>query len=82
LKTVTLYSRPACHLCDRARDAILELRDRGAEFELREIDIEGDDDLHVRYMERIPVVAVDGDLVSELELDLDALRSRLDTVRG
>jgi glutaredoxin len=82
LKTVTLYSRSECHLCDRARDAILELRDRGAEFELREVDIEGDDELHARYMERIPVVAVDGDLVSELELDLDALRSRLDTVRG
>jgi glutaredoxin len=82
LKTVTLYSRPECHLCDRARDAILELGDRGAEFELREIDIEGDDELHARYLERIPVVAVDGDLVSELELDLDALRSRLDTVRG
>jgi glutaredoxin len=79
---VTLYSRPECHLCDRAREAILGLRDRGAEFELREVDIEGDDELHKRYMERIPVVAVDGDLVSELELDLDALRSRLDTVRG
>jgi glutaredoxin-like protein DUF836 len=79
---VTLYSRAECHLCDRARAAILDLRGRGMEFELREVDIEGDDELHSRYMERIPVVAVDGDLVSELELDLDALRSRLDTVRG
>ena len=78
---MTLYSRPECHLCDRAREEILGLRERGAEFELREVDIEGDDELHARYMERIPVVAVDGDLVSELELDLGALRSRLDTVR-
>jgi hypothetical protein len=80
MKTVILYSRPDCHLCDQARSAILELRDVGTEFELREVDIEGDDELLARYMERIPVVSVEGDLVSELTLDLDALRARLDTV--
>jgi hypothetical protein len=33
-----------------------------------------------RYFERIPVVNVDGEQVSELVLDAHALRSRLDTV--
>jgi glutaredoxin len=77
--TVTLYSRPECHLCDQARAAIMELR-KGRRFELQEIDIEGDDELLFRYLERIPVVAVDGEQVSELILDVDALRARLDTV--
>jgi glutaredoxin len=79
---VTLYTRPGCHLCDEARDAILRMRDKGAAFELDEIDIETDDELHRAYLERIPVVAVDGELVSELILDAGALRARLDTVRG
>jgi glutaredoxin len=82
MTTVTLYSRPECHLCDEARVAIVALRDQGLRFELREIDIEGDDELLSRYLERIPVVTVDGDQVSELVLDVDALRSRLDTVRA
>jgi glutaredoxin len=82
LRTVTLYTRPGCHLCDEARDAILRMRDKGAAFELDEIDIETDDELHRAYLERIPVVAVDGELVSELILDAGALRARLDTVRG
>jgi glutaredoxin len=78
--TVTLYSRPECHLCDEARNAILEMRDQGLRFELREIDIDSDDELLSRYLERIPVVAVEGEIVSELILDRDALRARLDTV--
>jgi glutaredoxin len=80
MKTVVLYSRPDCHLCDEARAAILRMREQGARFELREIDIDSDEELLSRYLERIPVVAVDGELVSELILDRDALRARLDTV--
>jgi glutaredoxin len=82
LTTVTLYARSGCHLCDEAREAILRIRAEGATFELDEIDIEADDALHRTYLERIPVVAVDGELVSELILDASALRARLDTVRG
>jgi glutaredoxin len=82
LPRVTLFSRPGCHLCDDARAAILAMRANGLDFELEEVDIEGDDELHSRYLERIPVVSVDGESVSELVLDMDALRLRLDTVRG
>jgi hypothetical protein len=80
MTTVILYSRPDCHLCDEARAAILAIRDQGLRFELQEIDIESDDELHSRYLERIPVVSVEGEIVSELILDRDALRARLDTV--
>ena len=80
MTTVVLYSRPDCHLCDEARAAILAIRDQGMRFELQEIDIESDDELHSRYLERIPVVSVEGEIVSELILDRDALRARLDTV--
>jgi hypothetical protein len=80
MTVVTLYTRPECHLCDEARDAIVALRAELPPFELREVNIERDRDLLARYLERIPVVAVDGEVVSELELDRDLLRVRLDTV--
>ena len=81
MTVITLYTRPGCHLCDEARVAILALRDGLPPFELSEVNIEQDDGLLARYLERIPVVAVDGEVVSELELKLDRLRASLDTVR-
>ncbi|MEK6327724.1 MAG: glutaredoxin family protein [Actinomycetota bacterium] len=80
MTVVTLYTRPGCHLCDEAREAILSLRAELPPFELGEVDIEQDNGLLARYLERIPVVAVDGEVVCELELKLDLVRARLDTV--
>jgi glutaredoxin len=82
LPRVILYSRPGCHLCDQAREQIQALRGEGLRFELQEIDIDSDDELLTRYLERIPVVALDGNTVSELVFDPGALRARLDTVRA
>jgi glutaredoxin len=77
---VTIYSRPECHLCEQALAAIVALHREGYCFTLREVDIDSDDSLLRRLLERIPVVEVDGDVVSELVLDQAALRARLDTV--
>jgi Glutaredoxin-like domain (DUF836) len=77
---VVVYSRPGCHLCDEAIERSVALRAEGFRFELREIDIESDEVLLRRHLERIPVVEVDGLVVSELLLDEAELRARLDTV--
>jgi len=73
---VTLYGRPGCHLCDVAREALERVR-ADAPFELREIDIERDEALFKRYLERIPVVCVDGEELFEYHVDEAALRRRL-----
>jgi glutaredoxin len=78
---VILYVRPGCHLCDEARDAIASLRGELAPFEFREVDIDSDETLHARYLERIPVIEVDGAVVSELVPEPERLRASLDTVR-
>jgi glutaredoxin len=77
---VSLYGRPECHLCDEAREALAALRSGGLEFELREIDIEGDDALLRSHLERIPVVEVEGEVVSELVFDAAAFRTALGTI--
>ena len=78
--SVVLYGRPDCHLCDEARAGLERLRANGVGFDLREVDIERDDDLHTRLLERIPVVELNGEIVSELFLDADGLRARIDTL--
>jgi Glutaredoxin-like domain (DUF836) len=75
---VTLYGRDGCHLCDEARAAVIELG--GDAISLREVDIETDDRLLSAYLERIPVVEVEGREVSELVFDRDAFTRALHTV--
>jgi hypothetical protein len=73
---VTLYSRPGCHLCDEAREALDRVRAQ-APFTVDEINIETDDKLHARYLERIPVVALDGDELFDFWVDETALLRRI-----
>ncbi len=77
---VIVYSRPGCHLCEEAIAALARLHGEGYRFQLREIDIESDELLLRRHLERIPVVEIDGILASELVFDEAAARARLDTV--
>jgi Glutaredoxin-like domain (DUF836) len=77
---VVVYSRAGCHLCAEAIERIVALHGEGYRFALHEIDIESDELLLRRHLERIPVVEVGGTVVSELLLDEAAVRARLDTV--
>ena len=70
--TITFYTRPGCHLCDDAREILLRL---GAPF--TEVNIETDDALHARMLERIPVVVLDGEELFEHFVDEEVLLARL-----
>jgi hypothetical protein len=81
LPDLVLYARPACSLCDEAREAIeLVLADRRVRGlpvpALVERDIEADPELHRRYVERIPVVEL-GDQRVELVVSIGKLRRML-----
>lgn len=80
MTVITIYSRPECHLCEEAIGALVALHGEGYRFELHEVDIESEELLFKRLLEKIPVVEVDGEVVSELLLDEAAVRARLDTV--
>jgi len=75
-RTVTLYGRPGCHLCDEARDALERVRLRVG-FQLLERDITLDDSLHRHYLVRIPVVCLDGEELFEYHVDEAVLEARL-----
>jgi glutaredoxin len=80
LPRVRLYTRPDCHLCDEARTGLERLRADGVAFELEEVDIDSDEALLRHFLERIPVVELNGEIVSELFPDADGLKARLDTL--
>jgi hypothetical protein len=81
LPDLVLYARPACSLCDEAREAIelvlADRRARGAPVpDVVERNIEADPELHRRYLERIPVVEL-GDQRVELIVSVGKLRRLL-----
>jgi glutaredoxin len=79
--TVDLYGRAGCHLCDDARAQLVALAAE-LSFALVEHDIEADDDLHRRYLERIPVGLLDGEHLFDFFVDAAVLRERLGRVGG
>jgi glutaredoxin len=66
--TVVLYSREGCCLCDDARELLVRASERHR-FVLLERDIESDEALHRAYLERIPVIEIDGEEALELVID-------------
>jgi len=79
-RELVVYTRPGCHLC---AEAMARLAPLAAElgFALTEVDIERDDALHRRYLERIPVLVLDGEEIADLFVDEADLRGRFATAR-
>ena len=73
---VVLYGREGCAPCAHARDALRRLG-REFAFELTERDVDAEPALAACYGERVPVVAVEGDEVSEGRFDAAAVRRAL-----
>ena len=78
---LTVYVRPGCHLCDDALAAIGRIADM-RRISLQIVDIEGDPALHARYLERIPVIALDGEELYDFFVDEEDLRLRLDALES
>lgn len=76
MRTVVLYGREGCHLCDEARSVIEAVRAR-TPFAFEEIDIESSDALLRDYAIRIPVVTVDGEERFEISVDPEELAAIL-----
>jgi glutaredoxin len=76
MRTVALYGREGCCLCDQAREILVRVRARHP-FAFEERDIDADDSLLRAYLERIPVVTIDGVEVFELFVDEAEFEYRL-----
>jgi glutaredoxin len=73
---VIIYSRPGCHLCDEAKQAI-EAAHCLDEYTLEEINIESEPGLLCRYQYDIPVITINGVEAFRHRLTSDAFRERL-----
>ena len=67
--TLTLYSRPGCHLCDEMKAIICRvLQTARTPIALEEVDISTDAALEARYGVEIPVLLIDGTKVAKYRI--------------
>ena len=76
LITLTLYSRPGCHLCERLEAELSPLIAGRAELAI--VDISDDPRLLRRYGLLIPVLEADGRKLSGYPLDVERIRELLE----
>ena len=74
-----MYTRAGCGLCRRA-ERIVATEARRAE--IAHVDVDTDPDLQTRFGVRVPVVAVDGLEVAELELAAGTVRRAVRVARA
>ena len=58
-RSVVVYSRKGCHLCEVVKESLAKLSRRGG-FTWREIDVDTDLELRRRFNDEVPVVFIDG----------------------
>jgi glutaredoxin len=83
--TLTLYSRPGCHLCDEMKAVIARVvrtlpppAGAAGAVNLTDIDISGDAELEDRYGLEIPVLMINGKKAAKYRVDEGALRRMIE----
>lgn len=73
---VEIISKEGCHLCDIARDTVVQVR-RTHPFELRETKIFEGHPLHDQFDLRVPVIVINGAYAFQYKVSESELVSRL-----
>jgi glutaredoxin len=68
LRTVVVYSRKGCHLCEVVKESLDKLSRRGG-FTWREIDVDADHELRRQFNDEVPVVFIDGRKAFKYHMD-------------
>ncbi len=76
--TLTIYSRPGCHLCDDMKAVVKQVvRDVDESASIDEVDISTDPALEALYGLEIPVLMIDGKKAAKYRVTEDALKRML-----
>ena len=76
-KKLVLISKPGCHLCDDAREIILQVLQDFPDASFEEKNMLDDQKLIDAYSEEIPVVLIDGKQHSFWRVDAERLSEAL-----
>lgn len=75
-----LYVTSNCHLCSVARSLLTAVQ-RTIPFNIRTVNIDGDEELERRFALEVPVVEIDGEIVAEGRVDVERVRAAVNAAR-
>jgi glutaredoxin len=75
-RTVVVYSRKGCHLCEVVKESLSKLSRRGG-FTWQEVDVDMDTELRRQYNDEVPVVFIDGRKAFKYRMDEQEFLRRL-----
>ncbi|GMR23256.1 MAG: glutaredoxin family protein [Acidobacteriota bacterium] len=73
---VEILTRPGCHLCDEMKKSLAQAA-RGLEVQLRETNVDADENLTAQYGNDVPVLFVNGNKAFKHRATVKELRKRL-----
>ena len=77
--TLTIYSKPGCHLCDEMKAVVHRVAHRmPGHLTVEEVDISTDPGLEARYQVEIPVLVIDGARVAKYRITEAELTRAID----
>ena len=68
LRSVVVYSRKGCHLCEVVKESLSKLSRRGG-FTWSEIDVDTTPELRRQFNDEVPVVFIDGRKAFKYHMD-------------
>lgn len=80
MTVITVFGRHGCHLCDVAVEILEGLREE-LNYEIEEIDIDGNTELEKLYGEQVPVIHIDGIHHDFFRVDPERFKSSLEKHR-
>ena len=67
-RSVIVYSRKGCHLCEVVKESLAKLSRRGG-FTWSEVDVDTNPELRREYNDQVPVVFIDGRKAFKYHMD-------------
>lgn len=67
-RSVVIYSRKGCHLCEVVKESLSKLSRRGG-FTWQEVDVDMDSELRRQFNDEVPVVFIDGRKAFKYHMD-------------
>jgi glutaredoxin len=79
--TLTLFSRPGCHLCEVMKDLVRPVAARTG-IRLQEVDITGNPQLEADYGLEVPVLLLDGTKIAKYRITEEELTRSIEARVG
>jgi len=77
-RSVVVYSRKGCHLCEVVKESLSKLSRHGG-FTWREIDVDTDAELRRQFNDDVPVVFINGRKAFKYRMDEREFLRKLDS---